>query len=113
MPEGAQDGDQDDGEDERGDGLEELGYAHQRVVDEAAVEPGERPDQRAEGDGRQRGDDGDQQRGAGAVHESGSRSRPSESVPNRKSPSGGAKGLATMAKGLLGRGSARRPQARR
>ena len=59
-----------------GDGLEELGDAHQHVVDEAAIEAGDRAHQRAEGHGRKSSQDGDQQRGARAVHEAGSEVAP-------------------------------------
>src|SRR5579883_58654 len=63
----AEDGDEHDGEDEGGDRLEELGEAHQQVVDESAIEAGEGADEGADEERRQCRDEADHQRGAGAM----------------------------------------------
>ena len=48
---GGEDGDQDDGQDEGGDGLEELGETHDDVVDPAAGVTGDGPEDHAEHEG--------------------------------------------------------------
>src|SRR5439155_901785 len=66
-----QDSDEEDGEQERRDGLEELRRAHEEIVDPAPVVTGEAPDDGAEHYRDRRGEQADAQRRAGAVGQSG------------------------------------------
>ena len=68
---GREHGDQDEREDKGGDGLEELGEAHQDVADAAAVESSDAADQRAKDERDQGGDEADQERSAGAMGDPG------------------------------------------